>query len=61
MIGKSKIGFDFDFAISEQCMRYREYVGFARVYGQHVIGVEYTDDLPTLSRRYAPARLARRR
>ena len=44
-VGKSKIGFDF--AITEQCVRYRECAGFTRVYGQHVIDIEYTDDLPT--------------
>ncbi|MDJ0337301.1 endo alpha-1,4 polygalactosaminidase [Cryobacterium sp. PH31-O1] len=41
--GKSEIGFDF--AMAEECDRFAECDQYAKVYGAHVIDVEYTDDL----------------
>jgi len=37
----------YNIAIAEQCVRFRECAGFAHVYGEHAIDIEYTDDLPT--------------
>ena len=36
---RGRIGFDF--AIAEECGRYRECDGYRRVYGNHVIAIEY--------------------
>jgi hypothetical protein len=36
---RHRIGFDF--AIAEECGRYRECEGYRRVYGNHVIAIEY--------------------
>jgi hypothetical protein len=35
----------FDFAVAEECHRFDECDAYARVYGEAVIDVEYTDDL----------------
>nr|WP_235510806.1 endo alpha-1,4 polygalactosaminidase [Curtobacterium sp. Leaf261] len=37
----------FDFAVAEECMQYRECGAYTKVYGRHVIDVEYTDSLRT--------------
>ncbi|WP_226531281.1 endo alpha-1,4 polygalactosaminidase [Microbacterium paraoxydans] len=36
----------FDFAITEECAAYRECGAYTAVYGEHVIDIEYTDELP---------------
>lgn len=36
----------FDFAVVEECAAYRECGTYAAVYGEHVIDIEYTDELP---------------
>jgi len=36
----------FDFAVVEECAAYEECAAFTAVYGDHVIDVEYTDELP---------------
>jgi hypothetical protein len=36
---RGRIGFDF--AIAEECARYRECQGYRRLYGDHVIAIEY--------------------
>lgn len=35
----------FDFAVAEECHRYRECAAYTRAYGDRVIDIEYTDDL----------------
>lgn len=42
-IGKETIGFDF--VTAEECDRYDECGAFTKVYGRHVLDIEYTDDL----------------
>lgn len=44
-IGATTVGFDF--AMAEECFQYRECAEFSKVYGDHVIDVEYTDTLTT--------------
>ncbi|GAA2748547.1 endo alpha-1,4 polygalactosaminidase [Amnibacterium kyonggiense] len=39
--GRKRIGFDF--AVTEECQRYAECSAYTRVYGDHVIEIEYTD------------------
>ncbi|RKR76245.1 endo alpha-1,4 polygalactosaminidase [Frondihabitans australicus] len=41
--GKTQIGYDF--AVSEECDTFDECDQYTRVYGKHVIDIEYTDDL----------------
>ena len=41
--GRDQIGFDF--AVAEQCDRYQECAAYTSVYGEHVLDVEYADDL----------------
>jgi hypothetical protein len=41
--GRDVIGFDF--AVAEECYRWDECAAFSDVYGDQVIGIEYTDDL----------------
>jgi Glycoside-hydrolase family GH114 len=41
--GATEIGFDF--AVTEECDRYAECDVFTAAYGDHVIDIEYTDDL----------------
>ncbi|WP_431805626.1 endo alpha-1,4 polygalactosaminidase [Microbacterium paraoxydans] len=36
----------FDFAVTEECAAYDECGAYAAVYGEHVIDIEYTDELP---------------
>ncbi|WP_308010896.1 endo alpha-1,4 polygalactosaminidase [Streptomyces sp. AC495_CC817] len=36
----------FDFAVTEECAAYGECAAYADVYGEHVIDIEYTDQLP---------------
>lgn len=36
----------FDFAVTEECGAYAECGAYRRVYGQHVLQVEYADNLP---------------
>lgn len=36
----------FDFAVVEECAAYEECGSFTDVYGDHVIDIEYTDELP---------------
>jgi hypothetical protein len=43
-IGRHAVGFDF--AVAEECATYRECDRDRKVYGDHVLQVEYTDDLP---------------
>jgi hypothetical protein len=42
---KGRTGIGFDFAITEECDRYRECATFTRAYGDRVFDIEYTDDL----------------
>jgi len=39
---RRRIGFDF--AVAEECAVYRECSAYTRVYGNHVIEIEYTDN-----------------
>lgn len=41
--GRDDVGFDF--ATTEECDRYSECGTFTKVYGPHVVDIEYTDDL----------------
>jgi hypothetical protein len=41
--GRDEIGFDF--AVAEECDRYSECDAYTSVYGDHVLAIEYTDDL----------------
>lgn len=43
--GRRQIGFDF--AVAEGCAAYGECAAYAEVYGEHVLQIEYTDNLPT--------------
>lgn len=36
----------FDFAVAEECAAYRECPAYTEVYGEHVIDIEYVDQLP---------------
>jgi len=36
----------FDFAVAEECAAYGECAAYTDVYGEHVIDIEYVDDLP---------------
>ena len=36
----------FDFAVTEECSVFNECGAYTAVYGDHVINIEYTDDLP---------------
>lgn len=36
----------FDFAVVEECAAYEECASFTDVYGDHVVDIEYTDELP---------------
>jgi hypothetical protein len=36
----------FDFAVAEECVRYDECAAYTAVYGDRVIDIEYTDNLP---------------
>lgn len=36
----------FDFAVTEECAAYDECAAYTGVYGEHVLQVEYTDNLP---------------
>lgn len=36
----------FDFAVTEECAAYDECGSYTDVYGEHVIDIEYTDELP---------------
>lgn len=36
----------FDFAVVEECAAYEECGSFTEVYGEHVVDIEYTDQLP---------------
>lgn len=42
--GRKEVGFDF--AVTEECATYRECDLYRKVYGEHVLQIEYTDDLP---------------
>ncbi|CAD5995305.1 Glyco_hydro_114 domain-containing protein [Agreia sp. COWG] len=42
--GRSEAGFDF--AVTEECMRFEECPQFEAVYGDAVMDIEYADDLP---------------
>jgi hypothetical protein len=57
--GKTTIGFDF--VTTEECDRYTECASFTKVYGKHVLDIEYTDDLrgtfaQVCARKATPAR-----
>lgn len=41
--GRLEVGYDF--AITEQCDRFRECAGFSKVYGERVFNIEYVDNL----------------
>jgi hypothetical protein len=49
----------FDFAVAEDCQVYAECGAYARVYGDHVIEVEYADEGPAGFRRACDLRGAR--
>jgi endo-alpha-1,4-polygalactosaminidase (GH114 family) len=36
----------FDFAVAEECVRFEECSAYSHVYGDAVIDIEYTDDMP---------------
>ncbi|MFI9387336.1 endo alpha-1,4 polygalactosaminidase [Kutzneria sp. NPDC052558] len=36
----------FDFAVAEECLRFGECAAYAQAYGDQVVDIEYTDDLP---------------
>lgn len=36
----------FDFAVAEECAAYDECASYTSVYGEHVVAIEYTDNLP---------------
>lgn len=36
----------FDFAVTEECAAYDECAAYTEVYGEHVLQIEYTDNLP---------------
>ncbi|HWO63007.1 MAG TPA: endo alpha-1,4 polygalactosaminidase [Umezawaea sp.] len=42
--GKDEVGFDF--AVAEECVAFDECAEYTAVYGQRVLAVEYTDNLP---------------
>ncbi|KQW05993.1 hypothetical protein ASC66_12715 [Leifsonia sp. Root4] len=44
-VGRREIGFDF--AVAEGCAAYGECAAYRDVYGEHVLQIEYTDNLPT--------------
>lgn len=44
-IGRRQLGFDF--AVAEECAAYDECAGYRDSYGDHVLEIEYTDNLPT--------------
>jgi hypothetical protein len=44
MRGRDEAGFDF--AVAEECVRYTECDAYTAVYGDRVIDIEYTDNLP---------------
>lgn len=39
-------GLGFDFAVAEECAAFDECASYSRVYGRHVLQIEYTDNLP---------------
>lgn len=39
-------GLGFDFAVTEECAAYDECGAYTGVYGEHVLQIEYTDNLP---------------
>ena len=39
-------GLGFDFAVTEECAAYSECAAYTGVYGEHVLQIEYTDNLP---------------
>jgi Glycoside-hydrolase family GH114 len=41
-----RAGAGFDFAVVEECVAYDECGAYASVYGDHVVVIEYADDLP---------------
>ena len=41
--GRDEIGYDF--AVTEECDRWEECEDFTEIYGEHVLDIEYTDDL----------------
>ena len=41
-----RTGAGFDFAVAEECAAYRECAAYTDVYGERVIDIEYTDQLP---------------
>lgn len=44
-IGRDELGFDF--AVAEECAAYDECGAYTEVYGNHVLQIEYVDNLPT--------------
>jgi hypothetical protein len=58
-VGLSRLGRDqigFDFAIAEECQVYDECGRYRRVYGRHLVEIEYSDN----QRRYFTAACAAR-
>ena len=47
MAGAGRRELGFDFAVAEGCAAYGECAGYSEVYGEHVLQIEYTDNLPT--------------
>ncbi|HEY9424223.1 MAG TPA: endo alpha-1,4 polygalactosaminidase [Microterricola sp.] len=47
MAGAGRRDIGFDFAVAEGCAAYGECAGYSDVYGEHVLQIEYTDNLPT--------------
>lgn len=45
LASKLKKTVKFDFAVAEECYRWNECGAYKKVYGSHVIDIEYTDDL----------------
>ncbi|WP_152631183.1 endo alpha-1,4 polygalactosaminidase [Agreia bicolorata] len=43
--GRGRTEAGFDFAVTEECVRFEECGAYAEVYGDRVIDIEYTDDL----------------
>jgi hypothetical protein len=42
---RGRVDVGYDFAVAEECDAYSECGQYTRVYGRHVIDIEYTDDL----------------
>ena len=43
--GRAELGFDF--AVTEECSAYGECAAYSKAYGEHVLQIEYLDNLPS--------------